>query len=63
MINPDLNVNKSLRDQVVKCSNTTFGELTQTFIKATFSKNNISVLALIMFHETRGKNTKKAFRV
>ena len=46
-----------------KCINTTFGEITQPFIKATLSKKNTSVLALIMFYETRGDNPKKYFRV
>ena len=35
MINPSLNVNKVFRDQVEKCMNTKFGELTQPFIKTT----------------------------
>ena len=38
---------------------TTFGEITQPFIKSTLEKNNTSVLALIMFYETRGD--KKAY--
>ena len=42
---------------------TTFGEITQSFIKSTLSKKNTSVLTLIMFHETRGENPKKYFRV
>ena len=40
---------------------TTFGEITQPFIKATLSKNNTSVLALIMFYETRADNPGKSF--
>ena len=63
MINKGLHVNKSLRDQVKTFMNTTFGEITQPFIKATSSKNNTSVLSLIMFRETRADNTKKYFRV
>ena len=43
--------------------NTTFGELTQPFIKATLLKNNTSVLELIIFHETIRENHKKSFRV
>ena len=43
--------------------NTTFYELTQPFIKTTLSKQNTSVLALIMFHEKRGEIHKKYFRV
>ena len=63
MINTVLNVNKYFRYQVEKCMYTTFGETTQTFIKATVSKNNTSVLALIMFYEAKVYNTKKAFIV
>ena len=42
---------------------TTFGKITQSFIKAILAKNNTSVLALINFYETRAENTKKAYRV
>ena len=35
IINPNLHVNKSFIDQVEKCMNTTFGALTQNFIKTT----------------------------
>ena len=48
-INPGFHINKAFRYQVEKCMNTTYGELTQPFIKATLSKNNTSVLTLIMF--------------
>ena len=44
MINPGFNVNKFFRDQVEKCMYTTFDEITQPFIKSTFSKNDTSVL-------------------
>ena len=43
--------------------NNTFGALTQPFIKRTSSKNNPSVLQLLMFHETRVLKPKKAFEV
>ena len=43
--------------------NNTFGALTQPFIKRTSSKNNTSVLQLLMFHETRVLKPKKAFKV
>ena len=33
MINPKLHINKSLKEQVEKCVNNTFGTLTQPFIK------------------------------
>ena len=61
MINPGLNFNKTFREQVVKCLFTTHGKFTQPFIKATSSKNNTSVLALIMFYETIAD--KKYYRV
>ena len=38
MINPGLNVNKAFREQVEECVYTTFGEITQTFIKYTLEK-------------------------
>ena len=40
---------------------TTFGVITQHFIKSTLANNNTSVLALIMFYETRAD--KKYYRV
>ena len=63
MIDSGLNVNKAFREQVEKCMYTIFVEITQPFIKATSAKNNTSVLALIMFYDTRADNTKKSFRV
>ena len=63
IINPGLNVNKSFREQVEIYIYTTFGEITQPFIKATLSKKNTSVLALILFYETRVDIPKKYFRV
>ena len=42
---------------------TTFGEITQPFIKVTLAKTNTSGLVLIMFYDTREDNPKKAFRV
>ena len=42
---------------------TTFVEITQPFIEATLPKKNTSVLALIMFYDTRADNPRKAFRV
>ena len=63
MIITGLNANKLFIYQVEKCMYNKFGEITQPFIKATLSKNNTSVLALIMFHETISENPKKALRV
>ena len=42
---------------------TTFCGTTQPFINATLAKNNTSVLALVIFYETREDNTNKAYRV
>ena len=44
MINTGLNVNKAFRYKLEKCMYTTFGEITQLFIKSTFSEKNTSVL-------------------
>ena len=63
MINPNLYVNKLFKEQLEKFMNNTFGALKQTLIKNTMSKKNTSVLALLMFHETRGINPGKYFRV
>ena len=63
MINSIFHVNKAFWDQRENFMNTRFGELTLSFIKFTLSKKNKSILALIMFHETRAENTKKYFRV
>ena len=62
-VNPGLNVNKDFIEQVETCMYTTFGEIKQPFIKATLSKKTASVLALIIFYETRSYNPEKAFRV
>ena len=40
-----------------------FGEITQPFINAKFSKNNTSASSLIMFYETISGNPKKYFRL
>ena len=42
---------------------TTFGAITQPFIKYTLLKNKTRVLELIMFYEKGADNTWKAFRV
>ena len=49
IINPGLNVNKSLRDQVENFNYTTFCEIKQPFIKATIANKNTGVLAFISF--------------
>ena len=63
MINTGLNVNKAFREQVEKYMYTTFGETTQPLVKSTLVKKNTSLLALIMFNETRANNPRKAYRV
>ena len=55
-------VNKFFRYQLEKCTHTTFGELTQSFIKSTLSKKT-SVLALIMLYKKIGEKHKKVLRV
>ena len=59
MINPTLNIKKSLIEQVNKCMKNTFGAITQPNIRTILSKNNTRVLALLMFYETIN-NPKKA---
>ena len=61
MINPTLHVNKYFKKQVEKCMNNTFGSLTQPFILKIMTKNNTSVLALLIFYETI-KKSEKYFR-
>ena len=58
-----LMLTKPSEKHVETCTYTTFGEITQSFIKDTSAKNNTSVLALIMSYETREDNFNKAFRV
>ena len=59
MNNQGLNVKKAFRYQVEKCIYFTYGEITKLSNKATLSKDNTSVLALIMFHGTRNKIPRK----
>ena len=49
MINPGFDFNKAFREKVENFMYTTFDEITQPFNKATLSKNNTNVLALIFF--------------
>ena len=53
MINPTLNINKALIEQVNKCMKTTLGVITKPYIKTTLPKNKTRVLSLLMFYETR----------
>ena len=50
MINPGLNVNKTFREQVENFMLTTFGAITQPFMKYTLLKNKTRVLELMMFY-------------
>ena len=43
--------------------NTTFDEITKSFIKSTLAKKNTSMLALIMFYEIRGDIPEESFRM
>ena len=54
MINTCFNVNKAFREQVEKCMNTTFGAITQPFIRAAFFKKKTIMLAILLFYEKRG---------
>ena len=62
MINPTLNINKAFKEQVTKFIKTTFGAITQPYIRNVLSKNNTILLSLLMFYETRN-NPKKVFKV
>ena len=59
MINPALNVNKVLREKVVKCLSDTYNENTMENIRGCLKKKNICVIALIMFNENNGVKPKK----
>ena len=63
MNNPGFNGKKFFREKVEKCMYTTFGSITQPFIKYTLAEKNTSVVALILFYDTRADNPKKTFRV
>ena len=63
MINPNLNIKKSFREQEDKCTKTVFGTIIQPNIRDTLSKNKTRVLALLMIYETRADNPKKYFKV
>ena len=62
IINPKLNINKAFREQLNKCMNTKFGEITQPHIRTKLAKHNTRVLELLLFYETR-HNPDKDFRV
>ena len=55
MINPNLNVTKTFREQVDEFLKTIFGTITQPYIRATLSKNKTRVLTLLILNETRAE--------
>ena len=63
MINPSLNINKMFKTQVEKCLGCYFSIKAMNSIKTFLTKNNISVVALIMIYETVGVSIKKVIRV
>ena len=62
MMNPNLSINRSFKEQLNKCMKNTFVAMTQQHISKILSKINTRVLALFMFYETRQKN-KENFKV
>ena len=56
MLNPELKVHKSLKEQVESNLEKTLSSTTIKFIRKLSSKENTSVLSLLMFYENR-KNT------
>ena len=63
MMNPNLNRNRSFKDQVKVCLKKKFGPDTNTHIAKRLSKNNTRVLALVIFYESGEKIIRKMFRV
>ena len=63
MINSGFNIDKTSKEQVKTCMYTTFGEITQPFIKSRLAKDNTSVLSLLLFYETITDDPKKYFIV
>ena len=53
MMNPNLGINKSFKEQVKICMKTAFGAMTQQHICNILSKTNTRVLELVMFYDTR----------
>ena len=63
MNNSGFNIDKTSKEQVKTCMYTTFGEITQPFIKSRLTKDNTSVLSLLLFDETITDDPKKYFIV
>ena len=55
MINLGLNVNRTFKEKVEKCMFTTFGAITQTFIKAILLKknNNSFIINTVLLDKSR----------
>ena len=62
-MNPNLSINKALKQQVKICMKNTFATTTQSRINKILLKPDTRVLALVMFYETRKINAKKMFKV
>ena len=59
MMNQNLNMNKSLREQVNTCLENTFSTSTMEQISKISSKTNTRALALVIFHDNRKKSKEK----
>ena len=59
MMNPNLIMNKSFREQVKVCLKNTFSTSIMTIISKILLKTNTRVLALVMFYENRKKLKRK----
>ena len=63
MMNPNLSIKKSFKEQLKICMKTTFVTMTQQHISKILLKPNTRVLSLVMFYETRQKKSKKNSKV
>ena len=63
MVKPTLHVNNSFRDQVETFLKEAFHSSTHSSIKHVKKNNNMCVIALVIFYETRATNLMKVFRV
>ena len=63
MINPSINCNKVIREQVEKWLSFSLHKRTMETIKYFLRKKNTCVMALISFYEINGLKTKKVYRV
>ena len=63
MLNPHLNMNKDLKDQVKKCLSNTFGADTNRRINKTLMNRYTREIALVVFYEHGTFNPRKMFKV